>query len=86
MHRLLCHVCLLMYLLSVSAYLINMDVIHVNSFRLFCNKIWQAFRFMQKAVGPEFKVSTTFAVSKEDIPVTLVCCISVERCLCCTVS
>ncbi|XP_014670573.1 PREDICTED: valine--tRNA ligase-like isoform X2 [Priapulus caudatus] len=38
---------------NIKSDFINVDVSQIHSYRLFCNKIWQAFRFMQMAVGPD---------------------------------
>jgi len=39
-----------------------MNVSHVLSYRHFCNKIWQSFKFIQHNLGPEFVPNEQFKV------------------------
>ena len=42
---------------------INMNVIHVKSYRHFCNKIWQGFSLANSKLGTTFKPNSNFRVS-----------------------
>ncbi|XP_053381179.1 valine--tRNA ligase-like [Mercenaria mercenaria] len=33
---------------------INMNILHVQSYRNFCNKIWQGYRYVSDKLGPDF--------------------------------
>jgi valyl-tRNA synthetase len=52
-------------LLFFSAQEINMDVMHVKSNRHFCNKIWQAFKFVQMHIGTDYKPVKSCDVTDE---------------------
>jgi len=41
---------------------INLDVLRVQGYRHFCNKIWQETRFIHSHLGKDFKVSAEFRV------------------------
>ncbi|KAK7113968.1 valine--tRNA ligase-like [Littorina saxatilis] len=42
---------------------VQMDVLHTRTYRLFCNKIWQAFRFTQQHFHGDFTPLDTFTLS-----------------------
>ena len=42
-----------------------MDVMHVKSNRHFCNKIWQAFKFVQMHIGTDYKPVKSCDVTDE---------------------
>uniref|UniRef100_A0A5S6QX45 Valine--tRNA ligase n=1 Tax=Trichuris muris TaxID=70415 RepID=A0A5S6QX45_TRIMR len=42
---------------------INLDVLRVQGYRFFCNKIWNACRFTLMTLGEEFKPEETFKLS-----------------------
>ncbi|XP_064616941.1 valine--tRNA ligase-like [Liolophura sinensis] len=44
---------------------INMDVTHVKSYRHFCNKIWQAFKFVTMNLGENFQPRSNFKIQEE---------------------
>ncbi|KAL5011472.1 hypothetical protein ScPMuIL_010023 [Solemya velum] len=51
---------------NIKAHEISMDVGHVTSNRHFCNKIWQAFKFVQNHLGDEYKPEQQFKLSGEE--------------------
>ncbi|CAC5357040.1 VARS [Mytilus coruscus] len=44
---------------------INMNIKHVKSNRHFCNKIWQAFKFVQIHLGKDYKPVESYTISDE---------------------
>ena len=69
---------------------VQMDVLHTRTYRLFCNKIWQAFRFIQQHLQNDFTPQEAYSVCYTIISVCLsVClpacppaCLSVCLCVC----
>ncbi|KAK7474838.1 hypothetical protein BaRGS_00033910 [Batillaria attramentaria] len=43
---------------------IRLSVLHVRAYRLFCNKIWQAFRFVQQHLPADFAPSPLFTLAE----------------------
>lgn len=44
---------------------INMNITHVKSNRHFCNKIWQAFKFIQSHLGKDYKPVESYTINDE---------------------
>ena len=42
---------------------INLDVLRVQGYRFFCNKLWNATKFAMNVLGDEFKPTQNLAVS-----------------------
>ncbi|XP_071096725.1 valine--tRNA ligase-like [Haliotis cracherodii] len=43
---------------------INMDITHARNYRHFCNKVWQAFRFVQTNLGADFHPGVRFGFNE----------------------
>jgi valyl-tRNA synthetase len=41
---------------------INMNITHVQSYRNFCNKIWQGYRFVADKIGDDYESSIDLKV------------------------
>ncbi|XP_041480879.1 valine--tRNA ligase-like isoform X2 [Lytechinus variegatus] len=47
---------------------INLDVLRVQGYRFFCNKMWNATKFAMKTLGDNFVPSPTFELSGSETP------------------
>ena len=70
----------------VTADAVQMDVLHTRTHRLFCNKIWQAFRFIQQHLQEDFTPQETYSVCYSHYSLSLSSfCLCLSLCLCLSV-
>ncbi|XP_071489164.1 valine--tRNA ligase-like [Diadema antillarum] len=50
---------------------INLDVLRVQGYRFFCNKMWNATKFAMMALGDDFKPAAKFELSGSETPVDM---------------